>query len=84
LALVKEASQKFDGVVQVLQRNTQPVPLSCRQLFELLAALASLAMMSFDQVGGSIDNTSQYYCVTSSSARVARLKRDSMGILASA
>jgi hypothetical protein len=32
----------------------QPVPLSCRQL----AALASLAMMSFDQVGGSIDNTS--------------------------
>jgi hypothetical protein len=44
--------------VQIFQRNTQPVPLRCRQLFELLAALASLAMMSFDQVGGSIDNTS--------------------------
>jgi hypothetical protein len=44
--------------VQILQRDTQPVPLSCRQLFELLAALASLAMMSLDQVGGSIDDTS--------------------------
>ena len=52
--LVKKASQKFDDVVQMLQRNTQPVPLSCRQLFEPLATLASLAMMSFDQVGGGI------------------------------
>src|ERR1700722_12016206 len=27
--LIKEASHKFDGIVQILQRDTQPVPLSC-------------------------------------------------------
>src|SRR5258706_14350381 len=56
--LVKQASQEFDDVVQMLQCNTQPVPLSCRQLFELLATLPSLAMMPFDQVGGNIDDRS--------------------------
>jgi len=57
LVLVKQASHKFDGVVQILQRDTQPMPLSCRQLFEPFAALASLAMMSCDQVRGNIDDT---------------------------
>jgi hypothetical protein len=42
----------------MLQRNTQPVPLSCRQFFEILAALASLAAMSFEQVRGNVDDTS--------------------------
>jgi hypothetical protein len=56
--LVKKASQEFDDVVQMLQRNTQLVPLSCRQLFEPLATLASLAMMPLDQIGGNIDDRS--------------------------
>jgi hypothetical protein len=38
--------------------GAQPVPLSGRQLLKLLAALASLAMMSCDQVRGDIDDTS--------------------------
>lgn len=55
-ALSKQASQNFDDVVQMLQRNTQPVPLRCRQLFEPLATLASLAVLTIDQVGGNIDD----------------------------
>nr|WP_027531816.1 hypothetical protein [Bradyrhizobium sp. WSM3983] len=54
--LSKQASQKFDDVVQMLQRDTQPVPLRCRKLFEPLATLASLAVLTIDQVGGNIDD----------------------------